>query len=66
MRKTSGFLAVVFAFAALTAAAQVKERPIPRLVKKDGRWALFVDDAPYFIDASEKSVGKFRLGQLAK
>jgi len=49
MRKNCVFLAIVFAFTVLTAAAQVKERPIPRLVKKDGRWALFVDDAPYFI-----------------
>jgi hypothetical protein len=29
--------------------AQVEERPIPRLVHKDGRFALFVDDAPYLI-----------------
>ena len=28
------------------ASAQVKERPLPRLVKKDGRFALLVDDAP--------------------
>src|ERR1017187_4657429 len=29
--------------------AQVKERPLPRLVKKDGRYALFVDGAPYLM-----------------
>ena len=29
--------------------AQVKERPIPRMVKKDGRYALFVDGAPYLM-----------------
>jgi beta-galactosidase GanA len=29
--------------------AQVKERPIPRIVEKDGRYALFVDDAPYLM-----------------
>jgi len=29
--------------------AQVEERPIPHLVKKDGRFALFVDDAPYLM-----------------
>ena len=29
--------------------AQVEERPIPHLVKKDGRFALFVDDAPFLI-----------------
>ena len=28
---------------------QVEERPIPHLVKKDGRFALFVDDAPYLM-----------------
>jgi beta-galactosidase GanA len=27
----------------------VKERPVPRLVKKDGRYALLVDDAPYLV-----------------
>ena len=50
MKRISSFVAVVFVFTALTAMfAQVKERPIPRLVKKDGRYALFVDDAPYLI-----------------
>jgi Domain of unknown function (DUF5597)/Beta-galactosidase len=29
--------------------AQVEERPLPRLVQKDGRFALFVDDAPFLI-----------------
>ncbi len=29
--------------------AQVGEHPIPHLVKKDGRYALFVDGAPYLI-----------------
>jgi hypothetical protein len=29
--------------------AQVDEHPIPRLVQKDGRFALFVDDAPFLI-----------------
>jgi hypothetical protein len=32
-----------------TPAAQAKERPLPRLVKKDGRYALFVDGAPYLM-----------------
>ncbi len=32
-----------------TLQAQVEDRPIPRLVKKDGRFALFVDDAPYLM-----------------
>jgi len=35
--------------AAAALPAQVKERPIPRIVKKDGRYALFVDDAPYLM-----------------
>jgi len=29
--------------------AQVKERPILRIVQKDGRYALLVDDAPYLM-----------------
>jgi hypothetical protein len=29
--------------------AQVKEHPTPRIVEKDGRYALFVDDAPYLM-----------------
>ena len=49
MRRTSRLVVVLLGFTALTAFAQVKERPIPRLVKKDGRYALFVDGAPYFI-----------------
>jgi Domain of unknown function (DUF5597)/Beta-galactosidase len=32
-----------------TPQAQVKERPLPRLVKQNGRYALFVDDAPYLM-----------------
>ena len=53
MRRISGFVAVVIASTALAAFAQVKERPIPRIVKKDGRYALFVDDAPYFLLAAQ-------------
>ena len=34
---------------ALRARVQGKERPLPRLAKKDGRYALFVDDAPYLM-----------------
>lgn len=34
---------------AVPAQTQVKERPIPRLLKKDGRYALMVDGAPYLI-----------------
>ena len=36
-----------FIFTAPTTFAQVK--PIPRIVKQDGRHALLVDEAPYFI-----------------
>jgi hypothetical protein len=41
--------AVVAACAVVPIQAQVKERPIPRIVEKDGRYALFVDDAPYLM-----------------
>jgi len=41
--------AFVVANVVVTIQAQVKERPLPRLVKKDGRFALFVDDAPYLM-----------------
>jgi hypothetical protein len=33
--------------------AQVEEPPIPRLVKNNGRFALFVDNAPYLILSAE-------------
>jgi beta-galactosidase GanA len=42
-------LAAVLVLSTTTTFAQAKEQPIPRIVKKDGRYALFVDDAPYFI-----------------
>jgi hypothetical protein len=35
------------------APAEAKERPIPRIVKKDGRYALLVDGAPYFVLAGQ-------------
>src|SRR5271165_895794 len=34
---------------AVTVHAQVKERPRPRIVQQNGRFALFVDDAPYLM-----------------
>jgi beta-galactosidase GanA len=50
MKMRSAILAAILAASvAVTLSAQVKERPIPRLVKKDGRYALFVDDAPYLM-----------------
>jgi len=50
MRMTSAVLtAFLLATSAATLHAQVTERPLPRLVKKDGRFALFVDGAPYLM-----------------
>jgi len=50
MKMTSAVLAALVATnVAVTIPAQVKERPIPRVMKKDGRFALFVDDAPYLM-----------------
>jgi hypothetical protein len=58
MKITAAVLAALAAtlFAGpLYAQVQVKEqeRPIPRIVQKDGRYALFVDDAPYLILGTE-------------
>jgi hypothetical protein len=50
MKLTSAVLAALAATLAIgTLHAQVSERPIPRLVQKDGRFALLVDDAPFLI-----------------
>ncbi len=50
MRMTSAVLAAFMAAnAAATLDAQVKESLLPRLVKTDGRFALFVDGAPYLM-----------------
>ena len=50
MRMRYAALAIMAAASvAATLPAQVKERPIPRVVKKDGRYALMVDDAPYLM-----------------
>jgi hypothetical protein len=47
MKMTSAVLAaLVAASVVVTLHAQVVERPLPRLVKKDGRYALLVDGAP--------------------
>ena len=37
------------ALVAATLQAQTRERPLPRIVEKNGRFALFVDDAPFLI-----------------
>jgi hypothetical protein len=65
MKISSAVLAALAAalFApSLDAQAPVKEpeRPLPRIVQKDGRYALFVDDAPYLIlGAEDLSMGQW-------
>jgi hypothetical protein len=50
MKMSSAVLAVLAAALVVgTLQAQVKESPILRLVQKDGRFALFADDAPFLI-----------------
>jgi beta-galactosidase GanA len=50
MRKTSMIVAVLHTWiAGAVLVAQVKERPIPRLVKEGGRYALTVDGAPFLM-----------------
>src|ERR1039458_7688740 len=50
MKTNSAVLAALVAVSvAHTLPAHVKESPIPRLVKKDGRYALMVDGAPYLM-----------------
>jgi hypothetical protein len=49
MKLTSAVRAVFLVASVVPLAAQVKEHPIPRIVEKDGRYALFVDDAPYLM-----------------
>ena len=58
MKTSSAVLAALSAalvVGPLCAQVQVKEqeRPIPRIVQKDGRYALFVDGAPYLILGTE-------------
>ena len=50
MKMTSAVLAALAATLVIGSLhAQATESPIPRLVQKDGRFALFVDDAPFLI-----------------
>jgi hypothetical protein len=50
MKMNSAVMGIVATtFAVITAHAQIKECPLPRLEQKDGRFALFVDDAPFLI-----------------
>jgi len=46
-------LAATLVAAALQVQIQAQERPMPRIVQKDGRYALFVDDAPFLILGTE-------------
>jgi beta-galactosidase GanA len=46
---TATCVALITACGALPLQAQVKERPIPQLVRKDGRYALMVDGSPYLM-----------------
>jgi hypothetical protein len=50
-------IAALFIFACINAAAQPKdsEDSIPRLVHKDGRYALLVDGAPYLILSAQSN-----------
>ena len=67
MKLTSAILAAfVAASAAVALQAQVKERPLPRLVKKDGRFALFVDDAPYLMLGAQTHNSSAWPGMLPK
>ena len=49
MKSFRGIAFVLLVSTALCAFAQPKEHSMPHLVKRDGRYALFVDDAPYFV-----------------
>ena len=50
MKSGSRCAAILALFAAAAPLnAETGERPLPRLVHKDGRYALFVDDAPYLM-----------------
>jgi hypothetical protein len=51
LRSASAVLAA--ALVAATLHAQTQVRPLPRIVEKNGRFALFVDDAPFLIMGSE-------------
>jgi hypothetical protein len=50
LRSAVAVLAIAFAVATLQAQSAV--RPAPRIVEKNGRFALFVDDAPFWSWAS--------------
>jgi hypothetical protein len=67
MKFTSAVLATLIATSlAIALRAQVQERPIPRIVKKDGRFALFVDDAPYLMLGAQVHNSSTWLNMLPK
>jgi hypothetical protein len=67
MKFTSAVLASVIATSlAIALHAEVQERPIPRIVKKDGRFALFVDDAPYLMLGAQVHNSSTWLNMLPK
>jgi hypothetical protein len=64
MRIIPAVLAVLLAAGATQ--AQVKESPIPRIVKKDGRFALLVDDAPFLMLGAQTHNSSAWPGMLPK
>jgi hypothetical protein len=66
--KTALRLAAVLAVsgAVSTVCAQTKERPLPSLVHKDGRYALFVDGAPYLMLGAQVGNSSAWPGMLPK
>ena len=49
MRISCPVLVIAVAFASVTISGIAKESSLPHLVQRDGRYALFVDDAPFLI-----------------
>ena len=67
MRRNPVAILVLLIFIATAALyAQVKEAPLPRLVKKDGRFALFVDDAPFLMLGAQINNSSAWPGMLPK
>ena len=67
MRRNPLAVSILLIFSATAALeAQVKEAPLPRLVKKDGRFALFVDDAPFLMLGAQINNSSAWPGMLPK
>jgi len=45
----ASFVSTLHAQVPVPVKVQAKDRPVPRVIKKDGRFALLVDDVPYLI-----------------